>query len=288
MIKKVKVYQKPDKSDAFTMVLTSPTNVSNTSGFAIDSIDGLGPVKADINTTDMVVDGNQFNTARIGERDITLELIFYSESGTGIEDVRQRSYSLFPTKKPIYLEIEADNRTVFTKGYVEHNDPDIFSDMCKTQVEIICPDPKMYDADGTEITQITAGTSTQIEYEGEVEVGGILTIAIANNISAPVADGEPAFTVSCANPDGDAQQFNIYTPIGGFAAGDVIVINSTPGNKECYYIDETEAQINAFNLISQNPDWIKIKPGVNTILITDPEGAIDTVDFENPVCYEGV
>ena len=126
------------------------------------------------------------------------------------------------------------------------------------------------------------------EYEGEVEVGGILTIAIANDISAPVAQGEPAFTVSCANPDGDAQQFDIYTPVGGFAAGDVIIISSIPGDKGCYYIDETEAVINALNLISQNPDWIKIKPGINTILITDPNEAIDTADFENPICYEGV
>ena len=122
MIKKVTVFQKSDKSDAFTMVLTNPANVSAETGFAIDSIDGLGPVEADINTTEMIIDGDIFNSARVGKRNIVMNLQFYSETGTGIEEVRQRSYTLFPTKKQIYIEVETDNRTVWTQGYVEKND----------------------------------------------------------------------------------------------------------------------------------------------------------------------
>lgn len=288
MIKKVKVYQKPDKSDAFTMVLTSPTNVTDKTGFAIDKIDGLGPVEADINTTEMVVDGDLFNTARIGKRNIVLELIFYSETGTGIEEVRQRSYQLFPIKKQVYIEVETDNRTLYTKGYVEKNEPDIFSDMCKTQVSIICPDPKLYDSEGAQVTMLVAGEDSELEYEGEVEIGGYLTLNIGSSVTAPVHDGVPAFTVSCVNPDGDAQQIQIFTPNDGFVQGDAITICSITGNKSCVWTDTADADHNALNLINQNPDWIKIKPGINTIMITDPNSALEDAYFENQICYEGV
>jgi hypothetical protein len=288
MIKKVTVFQKPDKSDAFTMVLTDPTNVTDKTGFAIDNIDGLGPVEADINTTEMVIDGDLFNSARVGKRNIVLELIFYSESGSGIESTRQYSYQLFPIKKQVYIEIEADNRTVWTYGYVEKNEPLIFSDMCKTQVSLICPDPKWYDSNGDVTTPIIPNTSTTIEYEGEVETGGYLTITIGSSVEAPVHAGVPAFTITCANPDGDAQLIDVFTPIGGFVEGDIITLTSVLGNKGCVWTDTADADHNALNLISQNPDWITFKSGLNTIRINDPNNAISEASFVNPVCYEGV
>ena len=294
MIKKVTVWKQPNKSDAFTMVLNSPTNVTSDTGFIISKIDGLGPVDADINTTEMIIDGDLFNSARTGKRNIVLDLIFYSEVGDGIESVRQYSYRLFPTKKQIYIEVEVSNRKVWTIGYVEKNEPDIFSDIEGNQVSIICPDPKWYNSEETQTTELTTGVDTEIEYEGDVEVGGYLVIEIGSSVSAPVSGGIPAFTISCANPDGDAQQLQVYTPydpnegITGFVEGDVITICSIPGNKSCIWTDTADADHNTINLLNQNPDWIKIKPGINTIRVDDPNSAIDTVSFVNPICYEGV
>ena len=287
MIKKVTVYQKQDRSDAFTMVLTSPTNVSAETGFAIDSIDGLGPVEAEINTTEMVVDGDQFNSARIGKRNIVMNLQFYSETGTGIEEVRQRSYKLFPTKKSIYVEVETDNRTLKTQGYVEKNAPDIFVEESITQVSIICPDPKWY-ALLKQTTELDINDETEIEYFGEVEVGGVLTIEIGSAVSAPVHDGVPAFTVAFANPDGDAQSIDIYTPNDGFEAGDVLTICTIVGEKSVVWTDTADADHNSFNLINQNPDWFKLKPGTNSVRVTDSNNAISSINFVNSVCYEGV
>ena len=288
MIKKLTVYQKPDMSDAFTMVLNSPTNVTSDTGFVVSKIDGLGPVDADINTTEMAVDGDHFNSARIGKRNIVMELIFYSEVGDGIESVRQYSYRLFPTKKPVYIEIETSNRKVYTKGYVEKNEPDIFSDMESNQVSIICPNHEWYDAEDSQITELTTGIDTEIDYEGEVEVGGYLVMEIDAAVTAPVADGIPAFTISCVNPDGDAQQIQVFTPTDGFVQGDILTISSVPGNKFCIWTDTADADNPALNLLNQNPDWIVIKPGLNTIRVDDPNSAIGTVGFENPICYKGV
>ena len=288
MIKKVTVFQKQDKSDAFTMVLTDPTNVSEVTGFVIDKIDGLGPVEADINTTEMVTDGDQFNSARVGKRNIVLDLIFYSETGVGIEEVRQRSYQLFPIKKTVYLEIEADNRTVWTKGYVEKNEPEIFSNESKTQVSIICPDPKLYDSDLVQISTIIPGTELSVEYPGEVETGGILELRVNASVVAPVHDGVPAFMVSCVCSQADPKSIDIFTPNGGFVQGDVIKISSVSGDKSCIWTDTADADINALNLLNQNPDWITLSPGVNNIRVDDPNSALEVVTFTNKVCYEGV
>ena len=288
MIKKVTVFKKSDKSDAFTMVLTSPINVSVNSGFAIDKIDGLGPVDAEINTSEMVIDGDHFNSARIGKRNIVLNLLFYSESGTGIEEVRQFSYRLFPIKKNVYIEIETDNRKVWTQGYVEKNEPDIFNEMEGNQVSIICPDPKWYDSENYIEETLDLNDETAIEYNGEVEVGGYLELTVGSAITKPVSAGVPAFTVSCANPDGSAQLINIFTPNNGFENGDVIKIKSILGNKSCIYTDTADADHNALNLLNQNPDWIKLTTGGNNIRVIDSFSALTSAVYTSRICYEGV
>lgn len=288
MIKKVTVFKKTDKSDAFTMVLTDPINVSADSGFAIDKIDGLGPVDAEINTSEMVIDGDHFNSARIGKRNIVLNLLFYSESGNGIEEVRQFSYRLFPIKKNVYIEIETDNRKVWTQGYVEKNEPDIFNEMEGNQVSLICPDPKWYDSENIIEESLTLNAETNIDYIGELSVGGYLELTVGTAITKPVSEGVPAFTVSCANSNGDAQLIDIYTPVSGFEAGDVIKINSVPGNKDCIYTDTADADHKALNLLNQNPDWIKLEYGENNIRVTDSFSALSSATFTSRICYEGV
>jgi hypothetical protein len=288
MIKKVTVFKKSDKSDAFTMVLNNPTNVTDSTGFVVDNIDGLGPVDAEINTTEMVVDGDLFNSARIGKRNIVIDLIFYSETGTGIEEVRQFSYSLFPIKRSVYIEIETDNRKLWTQGYVEKNEPSIFSNTEGNQVSLICPDPKWYDSENIIDEDLDLNDEITIEYDGEVEVGGLLELTVGSAITKPVSAGIPAFTISCANSDGEAQLINIYTPNTGFAVGDVIKINSVKGNKSCIYTDTADADHNALNLLNQNPDWIKLTSGENAIRVTDSFSALTSATYTSKICYEGV
>ena len=288
MIKKVTFFQKSDKSDAFTIVLANPINVTAYSGFVVDSIEGLGPVDAEINTSETTIDEDHFNSARIGKRNIVLNLNFYDESGDGIEDVRQFSYRLFPMKKDIYIEIETSNRKVMTKGYVEKNGPNIFNKDPGNQVSLICPDPKLYDSENSINAVLDLNDETAIEYDGEISVGGYLELTVGSSITKPVFDGVPAFTISCANPNGDAQLINVYTPNSGFSAGDVIKISSIPGDKDCIYTDIADADHKALNLLNQNPDWIKLESGINNIRVTDSFSALSSARFSSNICYEGV
>lgn len=114
-----------------------------TSGFYIAKIDGLCPVKADITTTKMVTtDGDIYNHARANSRNIILTLGFIANNEIGlhsIEDCRQKTYKYFPLKKRLKFSIMTDNRELYTYGYVESNEPDIFSQEETAQISIICP-----------------------------------------------------------------------------------------------------------------------------------------------------
>ena len=87
------------------------------------------------------MDGSIFASARATERNIVLTLILLPIPS--IESVRQKTYSFFPIKKAVTLLVETDNRLVETTGYVESNEPNIFSQQESTQISIICPDPTL-------------------------------------------------------------------------------------------------------------------------------------------------
>lgn len=112
-------------------------------GLAITSLTGIGPGKATINTTELATtDGSIYNSGKLPERNIVIEITYLFHST--IEEARHISYEFFPLKKKITLEFETELKTVKIEGYVESNDPNIFSKQVKSQISIVCPDPYFY------------------------------------------------------------------------------------------------------------------------------------------------
>lgn len=112
-------------------------------GLLIKEITGLGPAKGTINITEVSTnDGGLYNSARVSSRNIVITFGFLFVPT--IEDVRQKTYKFFPIKKPVTLLIETDNRKVMTVGYVESNEPEIFSKEETAKISLICPDPYLY------------------------------------------------------------------------------------------------------------------------------------------------
>ena len=137
------------------------------SGLFIRNIDGLGPGKASINTTDIASDdGSIFNSARSEQRNIVLTLGFIQADGVtnSIETARQLTYKYFPKKKPLQFYILTDNRELSTFGYTESNEPTIFSQDETTQISIICPDPMFYSA-GENGTHTTVFNGVDFKFE---------------------------------------------------------------------------------------------------------------------------
>ena len=179
------------------------------SGFVIKSVDGLGPTKATINMSNMAMhDGASYNSARLERRDIIMNLEFFQDSKESIEDIRLKSYKYFPIKKKIQIVIETDNRLVETSGYVEANEPSIFSDREGCVITITCPDPYLYsvssqetvfsgvaprfefpfineslDEDLLEFGEIETRKEQTVLYKGDIDTGVTISIYATENTS---------------------------------------------------------------------------------------------------------
>ena len=283
------------------------------SGFLIGSVSGLGPGKANINTTEVSTnDGSLFNSARLNQRNIVFEFIFVETiNGESIEDVRQKSYKYFPMKKKLDLLIETDNRIAKTTGYVESNEPNIFSSREGSQISIICPDPYFYSAgsDSNNTTffygiepvfefpfsnesltdpLITFGnihlkTENVITYKGDTEIGvtiRIHAIGEAENITIYNTGTREIMRI-------DTTKLESLTG-SGIVAGDDIIIKTQKGEKSITLIREGQS-INILNCLDKGTDWFTLAKGDNIFAFTAESGTTNLQFWiENKVIYEGV
>lgn len=283
------------------------------SGFLIKSITGLGPAKANVNTTEVSTnDGSLFNSARLSQRNIVLDMVFINTVyGESIEDLRQKSYKYFPLKKSVELTIETDNRYVKTTGYVESNEPNIFSSQEGTQISIICPDPYFYSTgeDGNNVTnfysidpmfefpfsnesldepllvfgEIQIKTEGVITYHGDSEIGVMIyihAIGPATNINIYNTETREVMRIN-------TEKISSLTG-KGIVASDDIVINTAKGEKSITLIREG-VSYNILNCLDKNTDWFTLAKGDNIFAFTADSG-VTNLQFrvENKVIYEGV
>lgn len=196
--------------ESLVLELTRP----DLSGFIVKEIDGLGPVKANINTTKRATaDGTAYNSAYLDQRDITFQLQFYTTGAESIEDIRHRSYKYFPLKKQVTIRVETDNRISEAIGYVESNEPNIFSSAEGCTVVVACPDPYFYSLHTSET--IFSGIEPTFEFplindsstESLIELG-----VVKNNEEENVyyaGDSEVGLKINI-HALGDAKNVSIY------------------------------------------------------------------------------
>jgi hypothetical protein len=283
------------------------------SGFLIKSISGLGPSKANINTTEIITnDGSLFNSARLNQRNIVFEFIFVeSINRESIEDIRQKSYKYFPIKKNVDLLIETDNRIVKTTGYVESNEPNIFSSQEGAQISIICPDPYFYSAgpDGN-ITTVFCGIESVFEFpfSNESLTQPLIVFGSIQNKTENVityrGDAEIGITIQI-HAIGEASNITLYNTGtreimridtsklesltgSGIVAGDDIIINTQKGDKSITLIREGKS-INILNCLDKRTDWFSLAKGDNIFAFTAESGVTNLqLRIDNKVIYEGV
>lgn len=295
--------------DRIRLELGKPENT----GFLIKSITGLGPVKANVNTTEVATnDGSMFNSARLSQRNIVIQMVFVNSIyGEDIEEIRQKSYKYFPIKKNVELVIETDNRYVRTTGYIESNEPDIFSKQEGTQISIICPDPYFYSAseDGNNVTdfysidpmfefpfsnesltepllvfgEIQIKTEGVITYTGDSEIGVMIyihAIGPAEHINIYNTETREVMTI-------DTVKLEKLTG-RGLIAGDDIIINTLKGEKSIILV-RSGVSYNILNCLDKNTDWFTLVKGDNIFAFTADSG-VTNLQFriENKVIYEGV
>lgn len=284
-------------------------DVENNNGLFITEIEGLGPPGANLIFTKLVnVDGSIYNSGKINERNIVIKARFL-EART-IEEARLSSYRFFPLKKQLRFDIETDNRKAYIYGYVEKNEPNIFSEASDVQISVICGDPVFLDSNG-ESNNIFSKWGPLFEFvysnEGNAAVTEFGNVDVVNGeeknpllITDYKGDAEVGYTFtihalgSYRNPkiyfiDSDQViTFNTYqieTFVGKtISEGDDIILTMLPDKKDCYFVANS-GNTRTYTNITRFIDiidfkWPKLTPGyTNWFSISAEEGS------ENIQCY---
>lgn len=280
------------------------------SGFIIKNIEGLGPVKANINFKELATnDGSIDNSARLSSRNIVMSLQFM-ESPT-IEETRLKSYKYFPIKRNIKFLIETDSRICETIGRVETNVPTIFSNAEGCQISILCSNPYFYSAgeNGTnqtifygteplfefpfsnesltedliEFGSIENRTEGTIYYDGDAEIGITIQIHAVGEAEGLVIYNTKTREIMRINDD------KLKSLMGsGIQAGDEITITTSRGEKGIYML-RNGVVTNILNSLEKPIKWFQLSKGDNTFAYTASAG-LTNLQFriENKVIYEGV
>lgn len=288
--------------------LTIPMKNSESTGFILHDMTGLGPPTASVNTSKVATkDGSKYNSARAEERNIVLPM-YFAPIPT-IEDARHRSYKYFPLKKPVILAFKTDNRECQIVGYVETNEPDICSDREGCQVSIICPNPyfsSIYDTvtsfSGVEASfefpfsnedtsnphiefgKIVVKAENLVRYEGDAESG----VQIRITASATVKN------ITIYNVDTRGTMHIYHDKLAaltgsGIVKGDEIIITTDKGSRSVTLL-RNGTSTNILNAIDpRNDEWFSLTKGDNIFAYTVDEGS-DYLMFvvDHTTLYEGI
>lgn len=291
------------KKEILTLELSNP----DPSGLYVKSVEGLGPGKATVNVNEIATtDGGIFASSRVNSRNIilTLGMMFHPQ----IEDARMITYRYFPIKKPIKLTIVTDYRSLFIEGYVEANEPDIFSEEETAQISIICPTPWFYTGGGVKYAfsgiedlfefpfsneslttneiifgDIRQGTVVGINYNGDIDTGVLMIVRFRSTMDTVViynVDTNQSMTL-------DLTKVKLIT--GDYLTiHDEFEISTFTGSKYIYLVRDG-IKYNAAGCLGKNPDWFKISKGINQFAFTadgHEEGV--TIEFQYKDVYSGV
>lgn len=290
------------KGESLRMELSNPSS----SGLCIYNIDGIGASDATINTSNMATrDGARYNSARIGTRNIILSLAMQEEPS--VEVNRHKTYKYFPVKKPVKLVFETDVRESWIEGYVEKNEPNIFSKQETCQISIICTDPyfKRTNSQVTNLSDVNPLFEFPFSNEGDEPVlimGEIKKTNVA--IIDYIGDGDTGFNIDIQsggqlrnlaifNSETRATlklQDSVIQKITGsnIVKNDIIHISTVKGSKSVTLQRGTKVY-NIINSLTRNSQWLELTQGRNRIGYSASQG-LDGIYFKitNDVLYEGV
>lgn len=245
----------------------------------IRDIDGLGPVKSDIATTDSGASrGETYQGSATGKRNVVLTLGLNPDWSTQtVSSLRQLLYRYLMTGQWCKLRFNSDELpTTDIEGWVESFEPNIFSQDPEIQASIICPKPDFIEIDATIFTGVVDdGTNQQVvNYDGSISAG--FEIRVDRSVALPAYSGP--VTIKVENSEG------IQTIIVNPVTIDTVQsykMSSVQGQKRV----QTEAIADGVitNLLkNKSGDWPELQPGENLISVSaDTPGQAWTLAFFN-------
>lgn len=226
--------------------------------FEVRNIDGLGPVKADVNTTPFgSIAGESFTGTNVGKRNIVFTIGMTPDwNDWTFSKLRRLLSKYFSPEQRIRLVFESmEFSPVEISGYIESNDPNMFSKDPEQQISIICPNlyfrsvyPVVVEGN-SEITSI-------IDYDGTVETGFNLLMHQESGPNPTSTDIYSDFP--------DVATPNFFRMDGGPTPTEDISINTVPGEKYVRGIGVPGGEIsNRLDDMNDISKWLKLYPGSN-------------------------
>lgn len=254
MLTKVTAYNPGTSLDPLVLNIT---NRPETDLFEVRNIDGLGAVKADVNTTPKgSIRGETFVGNNVGSRNIVMTL--------GLDpDWNDWTVSRLRRLLDLYFMPETQIRFVFETmefspveifGYIEANDPNMFSKDPEHQISVICPDPDFVSVDNVFIAGRTDLDPIDVDYKGNLETGFNVLVR------TDVAPNPSIISIYRTNPD--LETFVVDN--GGTMPLDLshdFMMNSIPGAKFVKIVGASET--NLLNKVTAGSPWLTLKPGIN-------------------------
>lgn len=251
-------------------------------------IDGLGAGKADLFISERAsMDGNTFNGARFGSRNITFTVGFGDRLDP--EFGREICYDILPIKEEVTLLFESERKTVMIKGYVESNDPSIFTKDPANDISIVCVENpyfqslpndkvsiKLYSLENVfefpfsnesismnmlEMGKINVDRYAEVRYPGSIPIGLTIRLRFTGPATTPrITSDRTGQTMMI-----DSTKVTRVTGMG-LTYGDVVEINTVRGQKSVT-LERLGVKHNIISALDVSSQWIEIRRGLNPISV---------------------
>lgn len=247
---------------------------------------GFNALTANVNTTVSAVGhGTAFNSAKIGNRNITLQIILKGD----IEASRIALYPFFTPSSQVTLYYQNEHRKVHTSGYVESFECDPNQMIETANVSIICNKPFLLDdevqsqflthhdsyfcfpfvmpEEGIAFGHSKISPDTTIVNDGEHEIGGVIKLYAKSDLTAPIKITNLL----------TGEFFAIDMSMN---ADDVIVIDTRDGQKSVVLLRD-DTVTNILDDIVDGSTWLKFRSGENLLTSSTKETSTGTTVYDS-------
>lgn len=238
-------------------------NRPDTDLYEVRDIQGLGSVKASINTTPFgTIKGAAFSGTSSAERNLVFTLGLDPDWDVWtVSRLRRQLESYFMPEQSVRFVFETmEFSPVEISGIIESNDPNMFSKDPEQQISVICPKPDFVAVDPVVIDGSTELAPIDLEYKGNVETG----------INVRLDEGINSTDHVTINYGDDS--FAVDVTVDGFH---YMIMHSVPGEKFVrQYTHIGDIPTNKLNFVQPGSTWIKLHPGIEPFSVDVDDGSI--------------
>ena len=268
-------------------------NLSSHPNYTVYKVTGLQPVAANISSSaNATSDGITVNSVRAGERNIVIYLALNGD----IEQSRINLYRYFPLKQTVTVYFKTASRDVFTEGYVQTIECDLFARKQIMQISLICPQSYFMAVD--EIVSYFSEISNSFEFPFSIEESGVVVSEITSNVRKSIintGDIESGLLISMyaagtvVNPViYDAFKRTQIKLNYTMQPEDQILINTNMGKKSITLI-RGGVSYNILGYLAAGSSWLTLSSGDNVFTYSADEGVTNLrITFTSNVLYGGV